>query len=166
MYVARLFALASLAAALVGCTIRTDEMLWGDTSFDGAPYMQEGNVTGRLAGDMPQVGTFDEPNGYGFYFKDAGFFQFELNAEGDYGWAMVAVYGMVDEDGEVILDETSVIGCTGPDTWVADFDEPATDAEIVLETVEIDGITVDRITIDAEWDNGLATAVAEIPHDI
>lgn len=169
MHIVRLLALAGATATLFGCSSLPDlqDSFMGfdmDRGVDMGVYGQEANVQGRLAGTMPEVGTFEEEAGTGYAYRDDYWMNLELHANGDYGWAMVQVYAQIDENGDVVVEPESVIGCTGPEEYWADFDEPATDAQITIDTVMVDGELVEVIEIEAEWEDGnTIVAVAELP---
>ncbi|MCB9673215.1 MAG: hypothetical protein H6734_27375 [Alphaproteobacteria bacterium] len=167
MHVTRLFAAATAVVALVGCTtaetFERDVRVDPDMGWD-EPYMQQSNLSGRIVGDMPEVGAFSDDGGYGYAYQDAYYFQMDLHVKGDYGWAMVGVYAMIDDNGEVVMEDGNVIGCTGPGEYEANFDEPAEQADVQIETFELDGVEMQRVTVDATWRGGAtASAVAEFP---
>lgn len=148
-------AVLSLAAA---CTP-------GDTfDFDGDVWQQrDSNIQGRMQGDLPEVGSFDKDVSYGYINDMDGWVDVELNTVGEFGWAMVYAGVMIDENGEATVDYA--VGCTGPDEGFAEYDEPATEAEVEVELVEIDGEEMISVTIEAEFEGagdviGVATAPA------
>lgn len=167
MHFARLFALAGLTASLFGCAAIDFENRFAqdDMAWDSNYGMQTGDVQGRMAGDMPEVGAFEEEATTGYGYRDGYFMNLEVHATGDYGWAMVALYGEVDENGDVIIEPESIIGCTGPEQGWADFDEPAARAEVEIDTaIDENGDEIEIIEIEAEWEGGhTIVAVAELP---
>ncbi|MCB9672642.1 MAG: hypothetical protein H6736_18100 [Alphaproteobacteria bacterium] len=152
----RTLALLTVATLAAACS-SNDTLL-------GVPNMDE-DVQGRMVTDrMPEVGSFDDRAERGYLWKTSDWFDMSLHAVGPYGWAMVGVFAMVDESGEVVVEDGSVIGCTGPEDGWADFDEPAQSAEVRVDRMFVDGQELVRITVDAIFDGrGTVHAVAEAP---
>jgi len=101
---------------------------------------------GTMVGDMPAVEAFDDA----LTVNDAQIWgtwmDVDLHVEGDYGWAMVAgdvdLWEHVDmttglptiEYGtEMVLDGWDWVGCAGPESYDADFDEAPDAVRITFE---------------------------------
>lgn len=160
----RLFALAALTSTLLACSTieRFDDL--DDNWFSDGSYMQNEAVQGRMAGDMPNVGTFEEDDARGTSWSTNDWADLQLNADGDYGWAMVGLSGAIDPGtGQIDTDDAWVIGCSGPESGNAVFDEPASLADVHVEIVDIDGEEWQQIEITAEFEEATVTAVAQVP---
>ncbi len=162
----RLFALAALTTTLLACSPGDrffDDVAWEDGA--GWNFEENSNVTGRMVGEMPEVGAFENNDGYGSAYISPDWMDVQLHTKGDYGWAMVGISAMVDTaSGEIIEDGSSVIGCSGPEEGWADFDEPATNAEITVDIIEIDGVEFQEIEVVAEFNRaGTVIGVAQVP---
>ena len=158
----RLFALAALTTTLLACSPADSFNSFGVDIDDG--YYQDTNVTGRMQGTMPEVGTFENEDGYGNAWNSDDWLDMQLHVKGDFGWAMVGVSAMLDDNGDIVDGSDSVIGCTGPQDGWADFDEQATDSVVTIDIIEIDGEPVQEIEITAEFDQaGTVVAVAHVP---
>lgn len=154
--------LASLAfvLAFTGCNAEGPGF---DSYFGG-----EDNMSARMTGEMPEVGTFDDDSKHGYLHTDGQYLDLQVHAVGDYGWAMLMVFAELDEDGEVIEGTDEVIGCSGPEENQADFDEPASDSDMDIEKIEVDGEEMYEITINATFDDQgtvLATGQATAGQD-
>jgi hypothetical protein len=117
----------------------------------------ESNTTGFLRGDFATVQGFDDSLAMGSTQIGPGWSYMELHVDGPYGWAMLGVNvqgelgqgdlapgntvtilgynadinpGAEAEEGTEVDGE--VIGCSGPDTWNAETDEPAEEATITI----------------------------------
>lgn len=156
----RLLATTSLAALLFACNADDPAIL----PVDG-PSIQDGTVQGRMQGDMPLVGDFEEQASTGYGYKSDDWLELTLHSNGDYGWAMIGVWASVDaQTGEVVVEPGSVIGCTGPDEGYAEFDEPAEDVHIDVDPVVIDGEEFVEVDVEATFaDGSVVTAVAVVP---
>jgi hypothetical protein len=111
-------------------------------------------LQGRLSGQLPEVGDFAADTAYGYGSATDDFLDVSLNADGDFGWAMIGLYAPRDADGQVVLDDGMVIGCSGPGTGQALFDEPAEDAQVVVESVVVDGQDFVSVEVLATFGGG------------
>lgn len=127
-----------------------------DVAFDNGFGMGDGTVEARLSGDMPFTGTFDDDSRSGWHHDYEGWVDMGVESFGDYGWAMLLVSG--DEDGDL-----DVIGCSGEEDGDAEFDEPAEEADVDFEDIEIDGEPATAVRIRATFaDGSQASAVGHI----
>lgn len=121
-------------------------------------------IQGRMVGDLPIVGDFDADDAYGHGYASEDFVDVTINADGDFGWAMLGLYTSVDANGDARLDDGMVIGCSGPDTLYAEFDEPADEAIIDIEPIVIEGEDFLDIQVVASFSGGQeVTGTAVVP---
>lgn len=168
MHFVRLAALSLITATLAACSFTEPGMfLEDDVWFEDGDWdygYDRGTVTGRMAGEMPEVGDFESNEVFGSNYSSSDWLSMDMHAVGDHGWAMLIVSAQIDENGEVRVEEGSVVGCSGPDEGIADFDEPATDMDIDVDTITIDGEDIMQVEVIAEFDStGVVTAVAQVP---
>ncbi len=154
----RLFTLFALVLFASACK-QSDE----EQQQNLAPsYMGEAEIQGRIAAqDMPVVGSFDAKDAEGYIYRGGGWVDAELMVEGPEGFTMVIVSYQEGVDGEV--EDPMVIGCTGPDENDLEFDEPAEEAQVTVEEVEIDGQLVERIHVEGLFSEGTLVAEADLP---
>lgn len=132
--------------------------------------MQSQNaVQGRMSAEMPIVGSVEGQLTNGFTYEHGGRMGYEFHRATSDGWAMVG--GMLDVDGlpngetvELSPEETGTFGCSGPQEWMADFDEPAEKVFVTKEERLIDGEIDVELTITATFGpNGELTVVVVPP---
>jgi hypothetical protein len=160
----RLFALAAATSTLLACA-PLDGFDMDDGWWDADYAMQNTAIQGRMAGDMPHVGTFEEAGATGTNWSSGDWVDLQLNANGDYGWAMVGLSGAVDPvTGEIDTNDAWVIGCSGPDSGIADFDEPASASNVQIDIIDVDGVEMQRVEVLADFEGGnTVLAIAEVP---
>ena len=172
-------ALASLVL-LSACDLGT---FAPDRNTGGGFGFTESNTEGFLRGDFATVQGFDDDLALGTTQVGQDWTYMELHVEGPYGWAMlglnlqgelgqgslspgntVSVVGFnsdisTSEDGEVV--DGDVIGCSGPDTWNAETDEPAQQATLsISENPDTGALEVDIV---ADFgDNGIVTGSGSV----
>lgn len=116
----------------------------GLTQLDGVEVQP-----GTMAGDMPAIDAFEDRMSINDASIGGTFLDVDLHVEGDYGWGMVA--GDVDLmdhvdiiDGnptiaygdEIVIRGTDLwdwVGCAGPESGYADFDEEPNVVRITFE---------------------------------
>ncbi len=167
-----LLSLAFLAACDVG-NFAPDRNNGGDEFA-----FRDSNTTGFLRGDFATVQGFDDELALGSTQIGPDWSYMELHVDGPYGWAMLGLNLQGElgqgnlapgstvtltnfnsdispgDDGETV--EGEVIGCSGPDTWNAETDEPAEEATIsISENPDTGDI---EVNIVADFgDNGTVT---------
>lgn len=154
---------------------------------DGPGFgMNDSNITGFMRGDHATIRNVDDSLSEGYAQIDRTWSYVELHATGDYGWAMLGLnlegelgrgalapgstvylsgFGIdnggdnADNDGEQV--DGDVIGCSGPDVWDTETDEPAEGAVLTItENPETGDL---EITIEADFgDNGVMTGGATV----
>lgn len=154
----RLLAL-SLAAlvALSGCASNDFMDQDFDAYFDDFAVPEVSNAQGRLAGELPYIGSFAEDEAQITVMETYGFQTYlELHRITDEGWGMIGVNVYDDEltDGVPFDISYQGQGCSGPELGVADFDEQATSLEVVRTTIAVPGGSVHRYTLRGEFANG------------
>lgn len=148
----------ALSALTVGCA--SEDL----APMEGAlPVATSALVQGRLAGDLPVVGDFDQPadDGYGFATDD--FLDLQLHASGEHGWAMIGVNTQLAPNGDALLDHGMVIGCSGADAGDVAFDAPADEAEVLVEPVVVDGEDALQVDVIATFGGLEVTGSAVVP---
>jgi len=160
----RTIAVAAAILTAVGC-----QNQGAIVDVDQPSFQNSNDVQGRLIADMPVTGAFEDRFSDGYVFKSYGMIDFELNANGEYGWGMLAggfERPNIQAGESVTLQEFDhwVYACSGPDTFDAEFDEPAEEVTISKDIVEIDGEQFVEVTITASFSNGSeATGVVVRP---
>lgn len=167
----RIFALSALFVAFgTGCTpvaavLLGAELLdgnddsWEDASWDSGDYYADAApITGRMRGDLGAVDGIDGA------FRDSSMWWYGDSAsidlhtlDGD--WAMLN--GGFDasslSEGETVAlepEEHWIIGCSGPEQWVADYDDSAEEVSVFTEIVEVDGVEMRYLEITAIFADG------------
>ena len=143
----------TVLVALAGCNSST--MNVGVDS-----WLPESNASGRLAGELPIVGAFDDEQADVAYVENWGpetYMRLDtVTDEG--GWAMIGftVYAEDMIEGEAVdVDTASAQGCSGSESGMADFDEAPESLEVTMDTVvEIDGTTGVVYTVVAGFVDG------------
>lgn len=139
---------------------------FGDPDIFPMPAEMDSAVQGRLAGDLPLVGDFDQAADEGYGFATDDFLDLQLHASGEHGWAMIGINTRLDANGNAALDDGLVIGCSGPDAHVAEFDAPADAAEVTVEPIVVDGEDALQVEVVASFDGLVVTGSAVVPvHD-
>lgn len=130
----------------------SDDGVGADWDASGAPITQDYGVSefDRISGDMGFVRDFDEAVYMRSVWSDGYGTHIEAHVQGPGGWAMIATYldgplgvaplvpgntvflsGVGQDAGDDGV-EGDTIGCSGPDEWQFDFDEPSEGTEIAL----------------------------------
>lgn len=110
-----------------------------------------------LLGDLPVVGAFAEPEGYGAirrnrWYGDQEVVTLEMNALGPNGWAMVQLRMPVVEGDTVEFAWWNGLGCSGPEEGRADFDSEPDWVELSVEPFWIDGEEL----LEVEYSSGFS----------
>ncbi len=125
-------------------------------------YTDNSEIQGRIAAvNMPAVGSFEAKDAAGYLYRTADWVDLTLQVEGPEGFTMVIVSYQDGADGAI--EDPMVVGCTGPDASNLEMDEPAEEAQVTVEEVEIDGQLVERIHVEGLFDDGVITAEADLP---
>lgn len=128
---------------------------------------------GSMAGDMPAVDAFDDRMSVNDAQMWGDWLDLDLHVEGEYGWAMIAgdvdLMDYVDSTSgtptihygdEIVLDDGDLwdwVGCAGPESGYADFDEEPDAVRITFE----DPKTLGLVPEDAEVSSSLVGAVVD-----
>ncbi|MCA9299144.1 MAG: hypothetical protein H6737_21300 [Alphaproteobacteria bacterium] len=158
----RTLALSSTLLLLAACGGRDPIMVDG--------FAGDSNVQGRMAGAMPVTGDFDHDLRSGYVWKGPGYVEVDLHVLGSEGWVMLGGGfdpAVMSDDGETVTldpDEHWIFGCSGPDEWNAEYDQPAEEVQVSKEIIDIDGQEMLQVVITAEFsDDNVVSATVVRP---
>lgn len=123
--------------AAVGCNAQI-------SNVGSETWLPQSNAQGRIEGDLPIVGAFDDDQADVAYIDPwEGETYLRLDSIDEAGWAMIG-FTVHDEDlagGQPVdVDPEYAQGCSGSEAGVADFDENPETLTVTKElAIELDG---------------------------
>lgn len=129
---------------------------------------------GSMAGDMPAIEPFEDNMTVNDATMWGNWLDLDLHVEGDYGWGMIAgdidLWEYVDTTSgsptiaygdEIVLDDGDLwgwIGCAGPESGYADFDEEPQAVRITFEDPKALGLVPEDAEIGSDFVGAIVDA--------
>ncbi|MFT6143101.1 MAG: hypothetical protein ACJAZO_001900 [Myxococcota bacterium] len=120
-----------------------------------------------MAGDMPVIDAFEDTMSVNDASMWGNWLDLDLHVEGDYGWGMVSgdvdLWDYVDTStgdptiqygDPIVLDDDDLwdwVGCAGPESGYADFDEAPNVVRITFEDPKTLGLVPEDAEIGPSW---------------